>query len=151
MDHKRRPTEALFPLIAIASLLLSPFKSIMSIGTIDHYNFSFFFFFSIHLALSKWYVQIYSETWKRLGLRSVKVSTLICGLMRNWTEFCSNILSVVQPEWMVCPHRGIRWHPLTILSTQTISAFLQPCCVERATEKKPVLGSIFPIWVNHST
>ena len=87
---------------------------------------------------------------KWVGLRRVKVSTLIYGFTKKWIAFCSNMLSDVQEEGMFCPHRAIRWQPRTILSTDTISAFLRPWRVERVSVCSPVLASGFPMWVNHS-
>ena len=88
---------------------------------------------------------------KRVGFRSVNVSTFIYGFTKYWIELCSKTLSVVQEERIFWPHWAIRWHPLTILSTDTILAFLWVWHVEHVTEWSPVLGLHAPSWVNHST
>ena len=74
MDHKRQPTEALFPLIAIGDLLfwswetpLVAIKSIMSIGTIDHYKILFFLFLNLFSPPKKYKVTSPSEIYSEKG------------------------------------------------------------------------------------
>ena len=125
-------------------------KALMSMVSIVHYKN----LFHIHLPKKKiehnfW--QYYHK--KRVGFRSVcvNVSTFIYGLTKYWIELCSKTLSVVQEERIFWLQQAIRWHPLTILSTDTVSAFLWAWSVEHVTEWSPVLGSHAPSWVNHLT
>ena len=120
-------------------------KALMSMVSIVHYKILFHIKKRIEHIFSQYYHK------KRVGFRSVNVSTFIYKFTKYWIELCSKTLSVVQEARIFWPHCAIRWHHLTILSTDTISAFLGAWHVEHVTEWSPVLGSDTPSWVNHLT
>ena len=77
----------------------------MSMVSIVHYKI----LFHIH-SQKKRIGHIFSQYYhkKRVGFRSVNVSTFIYGFTKYRIELCSKTLSVVQEERIFWPHRAIR-------------------------------------------